>query len=251
MNASINDKVVMQKNNRLRVNLPEEISTRLIKRTGVVLKRGNYLEGDMSVQLFLKDTGTIRVYLPGASRGSVRFGGAVEPLVWGRYQLYQSRSRTWLKEIEVIEDFWELRRQPPAVMQAVAWVRLFDKYLIAGYPYNDLLASFFWALKALAQKIPAQVVNARFLWRWLLSWGIAPDLVRCNSCGRTLNGRGVPQGGAFLCEGCGGEDDILEIGDFARYVMSKSFVPEGSISRLREQCEPLGKLFIGNLEENR
>ncbi len=234
----------------LRVTLPDEISTRLIKRIGVVLKRGNFMEGDMSVQLFLKDSGTTWVYLPGASRGSVRFGGAVEPLVWGRYQLYQSRRRTYLKEVEVTEDFWELRRVPEAVMQAARLIGLFDKYLIAGYPYNDLLISFYWALKALTQKVPSSVVNARFLWRWLLSWGIAPDLARCVSCGRELNGRAVPQDGAFLCERCGGAD-VLQIDEFARYATSKSFIPEESFLRLREQAEPLGRIFLKNLEENR
>ncbi len=236
--------------NGLRVALPDEISTRLIKRTGVVLKRGSFMEGDLSVQLFLKDSGTTWVYLPGASRGSVRFGGAVEPLVWGRYQLYQSRRRTYLKEVEVTEDFWELRRVPEAVKQAARWIGLFDRYLIAGYPYNELQALFYWALKALAQKISAPVVDARFLWRWLLNWGIAPDLARCSACGRALDGRGVPQGGAFVCAECGKGSEALEIDEFARYALSKSFIPTGNFLRLREQVEPLGKLLIKNLEEN-
>ena len=81
-----------------------------MERTGVVLRRGNYMEGNMAALLFLKDSGTTWVYIPGASRGSVRFGGALEPLVWGRYQLYQSKRRTYIKEVEVAEDFWPLRR---------------------------------------------------------------------------------------------------------------------------------------------
>ncbi len=164
----------------------------------------------MAVELFLKGSGTTWVYLPGASRGSVRFGGAVEPLVWGRYQLYQTRRKTYLKEVQVTEDFWELRKDPPAVKQAARTVSLFNKYLIAGYPYDELLVSFYWALSALARKVPAPCVNARFLWRWLKSWGIAPDLKNCVNCGRELNGRAVPQGGAFVCEVCGGEG-VLEI----------------------------------------
>ncbi len=241
----------------LRVALPEEVSQRLVKRTGVILNRGNYMEGDLSIQLFLKDSGTTWVYLPGASRGSQRFGGAVEPLVWGRYQLYQSRRRTFLKEVEVTEDFWELRRAPKAVLQAVQWVGYFNKYLIAGYPYNDLLALFFWALKALAQKIPESVVNARFLWRWLLSWGIAPDLIRCTSCGRPLNGRAVPHEGAFVCSDCGDGMRPLEIDEFALYALGRSFIPDleqrtaENILRLRKQAEPLQNLFIQNLEGNR
>ena len=163
----------------IRINLPEETSQRLIKRTGVVLRRGNYMEGDIAALLFLKSGGTNWVYVPGASKGSMRFGGALEPFVWGHYQLYQSKRKTYLKEIEVTEDFWALRRHPRAVIQAVRWAKMLERHLIPGYPYDDLLALFYWALKALSEGVAPELLDARFLWRWLLSWGIAPDLRSC------------------------------------------------------------------------
>lgn len=209
------------------------------------------MEGDLSVQLFLKDSGTAWAYVPGASRGSLRFGGALEPLVWGRYQLYQSRRRMYLKEVEVTEDFWELRRHQKAILQAVQWIRAFERYLITGYPYNDLLALFYWALKSLSENVPPQIVNARFLWRWLLSWGIEPDLTRCSSCGHPLDGRGAWQEGSFLCDKCGAGGESYKLDEFARYALSKSFIPEDNTSRLLEQAEPLQSLFVKNLEDNR
>jgi DNA repair protein RecO (recombination protein O) len=237
---------------RLPVDLPEDESQqRFIKRTGVVLKRGNYMEGDAAVLLFLKDTGTTWVYVPGALRGSNRFGGALEPFVWGRYQLYQSKRRTYLKEIEVEEDFWGLRKRPKSVTQAVQWTLLLERYLIGGYPYNDLVALFYWALKALQSGVSPEVVNARFLWRWLYSWGIAPDLLRCSKCGRRLDGKAAWVDNTFVCPQCSPLSQRYEIDAFADYALSKSFMPENMTDKLKEQVKPLQGLFVKNLDENR
>ena len=126
----------------IRVAVPEFDAQRFVKRTGVVLKRGSYLEGDLSLLLFLKSGGMTWCYVPGASKGSVRFGGALEPLVWGQFQLYQSKHRVYIREIEVKDDFWELRKQPKAVFMAMRWVKMFEQNLIPGYPYDSLLVLF-------------------------------------------------------------------------------------------------------------
>lgn len=238
----------------IHINLPEETSQRLIKRTGVVLRRGRYLEGNMSVLSFLKSGGINWLYIPGASKGSMRFGGALEPFVWGHYQLYQSRRKMYLKEVEVTEDFWALRRYPRSVIQAVRWAKMFEQHLITGYPYDDLLVLFYWALKALSKGIDPELLNARFLWRWLLSWGIAPDLFTCSSCGKPLFGHAFWQEGAFVCTNCAhgayGQSHV-DIDELAAYIISKSFVPEKNTSKLLEQARNVQQFFIKNLNDNR
>lgn len=235
----------------IRIDLPEETSQRLIKRTGVVLRRGNYMEGDIAALLFLKSGGTNWVYVPGASKGSMRFGGALEPFVWGHYQLYQSKRKTYLKEIEVTEDFWALRRHPRAVIQAVRWAKMLERHLIPGYPYDDLLALFYWALKALSEGVAPELLDARFLWRWLLSWGIAPDLRSCGSCGKPLGGRAVWREGTFVCTDCAPGQSPVDIDEFAAYALSKSFVPENGASKLLEQARNVQQFFVRNLDDNR
>ena len=233
------------------VTLPEEPSQRFLKRTGVVLRRNSWMEGDASVQLFLKGSGTTGVYIPGASRGSQRFGGALEPLVWGHFQLYQSKRRTYLKEIEVIEDFWGLRRIPQAVAQALKWAKMLDRYLIAGYPYDDLLALFYWAQKALLEGAVPDLVHSRFLWRWLLSWGIAPDLRMCSICGQPLEGGGVWQDGAFASARCAPGRALTDLGEFAEYALSNRFIPSKMTPGLLNQARLVAGLFMKNLDENR
>ena len=52
-----------------------------------MLKRGSYLEGDLALLLFLKSSGATWCYVPGASKGSVRF------VLAGMQDLY----REWLR----------------------------------------------------------------------------------------------------------------------------------------------------------
>ena len=235
----------------LRIEIPEASDQRFDKRTGVVLKRGSYLEGDLALLLFLKSSGATWCYVPGASKGSVRFGGALEPLVWGRYQLYRSKRRVYIREVEVNDDFWELRKHPKAVFMAVHMVKMLEKNLILGYPYDTLLILFYWALKALQKGIEPELVNARFLWRWLLDWGIAPDLQRCVSCGSPLEGQGSWLDGGFHCRSCSGSQKLLSFDEFADYALSASFIPPKINANMVEQARRLLPYFVKNLDENR
>ena len=235
----------------LRVEIPEASGQRFITRSGVVLKRGSYMEGDLALLLFLKTSGMTWCYIPGAAKGSVRFGGAMEPLVWGRYQLYQTKRRVYVREVEVTDDFWQLRKRPKAVFMAARWIRLLAQNLIPGYPYDPLLALFYWAMKALEKGVEPEIVSARFLWRWLLDWGIAPDFNMCSSCGKPLNGRGAWCDGGFYCEECASGQHTITFEHFAGYAQSNSFVPEEENEEITKQARDLFPFFVKNLDDNR
>ncbi|MBR6900447.1 MAG: hypothetical protein IKN30_00095, partial [Synergistaceae bacterium] len=65
-----------------------------------------------------------------------------------------------------------------SLFTAVKWLKLVMKFLTAGQPDDELLANLYWSMKLLARpQIPAEVSDWKFLWRWLESWGLAPDLV--------------------------------------------------------------------------
>ena len=235
----------------LRVEVPEVSDQRFVKRSGVVLKRGNYMEGDLALLLFLKTSGMTWCYVPGAAKGSVRFGGALEPLVWGRYQLYQSKRRVYVREVEVTDDLWELRKQPKAIFMAARWTRLLAENLIPGYTYDSLLVLFYWAMKALEKGVEPDVVSARFLWRWLLDWGIAPDFKLCSSCGRPLNGSGAWSEGGFCCPDCASGLPPVFFEQFAEYALSNSFIPKKENAEMAKQARALFPFFVKNLDDNR
>jgi DNA repair protein RecO (recombination protein O) len=146
--------------------------------SGVVLHRRMAGEGDLMLTLFLKGVGMIRVSARGAATGRVRFGGGTEPLMWGNFGLYRDRGGSCrLKSVDVADDFLKLRGRAEALFAAVRWAKLLMRRLMTEHAANDLLANLYWNMKLLDDgKVPVEVVEWRFLWRWLKSWGLAPEL---------------------------------------------------------------------------
>ena len=170
--------------------------------SGVVLRRIAAPEGDLSLYLFLRSAGPVWVSAPGAARGRVRFGGAVEPLVWGNFNLYKGTRRLSLKSVDVKEDFWLLRKQPVVLRRLLEWDRLLCRHLLPGHPSDEVLALFYWTSLLLREGLPPPVGEWRFLWRWLSCEGLAPSLRECAACGGPLGDSRWTEGG-LLCSECG------------------------------------------------
>ena len=149
--------------------------------SGVVLSRRIVGEGDLLLTLFLKGMGLTFVSARGAATGKVRFGGGTEPLVWGSFSLYRSRGgdegKKYLKGVDVADDMLKLRSRADALFAAVRWAKLLKRHLMDDHPADDILANFYWNMKLMSDgEIPVEAAEWRFLWRWLKTWGLAPDL---------------------------------------------------------------------------
>lgn len=141
--------------------------------SGVILYRDLSGERNLWLKLFLKEVGIVNVTAKKA-------GGDTEPLLWGKFQLKKKRRSTnyFVEDFEVFDDMLALRQREDSLFTAVKWLKLVMKFLTAGQPDDELLANLYWSMKLLARpQIPAEVSDWKFLWRWLESWGLAPDLV--------------------------------------------------------------------------
>jgi len=150
--------------------------------SGVVLNRRVTGEGDLNITLFLKKLGIAYASAKGAAGGKVRFGGAIEPMVWSAFALYRPKDdggRLYLKSVDIADDMLPLRSRPEAIFAAARWFRLLMRRLMAGYVDDGLLANLYWSMKLLCGNLPVEVVEWRFMWRWLKAWGLAPDISEC------------------------------------------------------------------------
>ena len=141
--------------------------------SGVILYRDLSGEKNLWLKLFLKGVGLVNV----TARKS---GGDTEPLLWGRFYL-KKKVKTmnyYIDEVEVIDDMLHIRMNGQALFTAVKWIKLITKYFLPGHPDDELLANLYWSMKLLSEtEIIPEVLSWKFLWRWLESWGIAPNLV--------------------------------------------------------------------------
>ncbi|MDR2529280.1 MAG: recombination protein O N-terminal domain-containing protein [Synergistaceae bacterium] len=157
--------------------------------SGVVLGRHMVREGDVLLSLFLKGMGLTSASARGAATGKVRFGGGTEPLVWGVFNLYHGRAgKKYLRDVDVADDMLPLRGRPEALFAAARWAKLLKRHLMKDtegrHPADKLLANLYWNMKLLCSpELPVEAVEWRFIRRWLMDWGLAPDLPRCADCG--------------------------------------------------------------------
>jgi DNA repair protein RecO (recombination protein O) len=144
---------------------------------GTVLRRKISAEGDVVLDLFLKGLGRLPVHIRGGGRGSVRFGGATEPLVWGEFELYKcgKGGRLILRSVEVKYFSLKLRNSKEVILTAFNWIKMLIMYLEEGRADDKVLSCFFWGLKLLEEDVPVEIADWRFVWRWLNIWGLAPE----------------------------------------------------------------------------
>ena len=179
----------------------DEVPQGHIKRSGVVLRRWISPEGDATLYLFLKGTGPLTVYAPGATRGRIRFGGGIEPLTWANFNLYRGTKHFYLTSAEVKEDFWPLRDDPEKIAKLIDWDGLLCRHLAPGLPCDEVLALYYWSGVQLKSGVHPMVAEWRFLWKWLHNWGLAPSTEDCVKCGAPLTSARLSLYG-FLCPSC-------------------------------------------------
>ncbi len=142
--------------------------------SGVVLSRNLSGENSLSLTLFLKKFGLVRVTTRKSS-------GDSEPFIWGNFYLQKKhKGRGYsIKEVEVIDDMFTLRTGREKILTALEWSDLITKYLIFEQPDDDLLTNLYWNMKLLTvSNVPVKAVDWRFRWNWLKLWGLAPDVVK-------------------------------------------------------------------------
>lgn len=196
-----------------------------IRAKGVVLRRLETTTGDRNIYFFLEKYGPTWIYVPGGGRGKFRFGGATEPLVWGTVDIYRtSNNRCYLKNLDVKEDFWTLRKIPDRLKFAMEWAKLLAQVLLPQEKNDEVLGLFYWSMKLLEDfEIPPELVEWRFLSRWLKLWGIAPETRMCSECRRQESKWWLLTSEGIFCDECKREQKGgVKVDSFFLSVLNKS-----------------------------
>ncbi|MBQ3455583.1 MAG: hypothetical protein IJG36_04040 [Synergistaceae bacterium] len=139
---------------------------------GVTLSREISGENNLWVRLFLQGEGVV-------SLSSKNFKGDSEPFIWAIYS-FRKKSRSakyFVSDIDVKDDMFPLRRSRETLLTAMKWAKLLAKYMPHEQPDDNLLTYLYWNMKLLATpSVPYYVPDWRFLWQWIMLWGLAPDI---------------------------------------------------------------------------
>ena len=176
------------------------------KKVGTVLQRRDSSGEGQSLLLFLRDMGPMWVSAP-ASKTKCRFGGAIEPLIWAEFDLYQSPARLYLQGAEVKEDFISLRSSALKLKSALKLYKRLSKTLMVGHESNNILTLLWSSMLLLKENCPVDIVEYRFTWRLLKETGLAPSLRFCVNCGSKLDAGAKWTGDGLVCPSCSGTDE--------------------------------------------
>ncbi|MBQ3586052.1 MAG: hypothetical protein II964_04975 [Synergistaceae bacterium] len=139
---------------------------------GVTLSREISGENNLWVRLFLQGEGVV-------SLSSKNFKGDSEPFIWAIYS-FRKKSRSakyFVSDIDVKDDMLAVRRSRETLLTAMKWSNLLAKYMPHEQPDDNLLTYLYWNMKLLATpSVPYYVPDWRFLWQWIMLWGLAPDI---------------------------------------------------------------------------
>lgn len=171
------------------------------KQSGTVLQRRDSVKGSLSLLLFLRDLGPRWVSAPSGSSKN-RFGGAIEPMMWGTYNIYQSPNWLYLQSSEVKEDFLTLRSNSKQLYTAIQFYKTVSKVAVATHESNNILNLLWSTMLLLKENCNPKIVEFRFTWRLLNTMGLAPSLKQCVLCGSLINDTSFWSDDGFCCSEC-------------------------------------------------
>lgn len=225
---------------------PERLPQGYYKQAGTILLRRDGSREGQSLLIFMRGLGPRWAGAPAASSRN-RFGGGTEPLVWGEFSLYQSPSKLYLQGVEVKEDFLGLRSDAQALLCALRLYKTTARETPADCENDALLRMLWSAMLQLKEKTPPYLTEFRYTWKLLDSFGIAPSLELCSSCGALFRDGAVFTQEGLLCPKCAGspasvsQEDIAEL-RLASVLPHEKFILWGRLPHKKEN-------FTSNLKK--
>lgn len=224
----------------------------LITVKGIVVRSVDYAERDRILTLYTDELGLITATANGSRSLRSRSLVATELFCYSQYVLSYNKDRYSVKEVDLIESFFDLRTD-------------IEKLSLAGYvgevvahvgtenmPDVPLLRLTLNTLYAIAkEKAPRALIKGAFEMRAASVLGFSPELAVCSSCGE--EGRGVVldvMNGSVLCERCRREaEDTAEVYDPVHPTIRVLLTDSARTALFYVVRSPIEKLLSFKLED--
>ena len=224
---------------------------------GLVIRTVNYSDSDRLITIFTEQYGLITAYANNSRSLRSRQIAATQLFCYGNYVLYKKGDRFWVREAELIENFFGLRAsiKKNALACYIAQV-LCD--VITNEADTESLRLALNALYAIEHgTAPLPKIKAAFELRLVSGIGFMPEIEACNECG-------IQEGVLYLdildgvarCPQCreyasteGIEDGVLYTGEELRRAIL--VLPQGVRDGMRYTMHcPLNRLFSFRISDH-
>ena len=185
----------------------ERNSVNQIVLTGMVLSTMPIGEYDRRVVILTKEQGKISAFARGARRPNSPLVGAVNPLAFGEFTMYEGRTSYTIQSASITNYFAELREDVVGAYYGFYFLEIADYYAKEYTDEREMLKLLYQSMRALINPhIPNRLVRRIFELKALTVNGQAPQVFQCVICGdKERPAVFSPAKGGLVCSECSGD----------------------------------------------
>lgn len=219
----------------------------LIEISGLVIKTVNLSDNDTLLTIFSAERGKITAVANGSRTLKSRYLAATQLFCYSSFVLHQRGERFWVREVSLIESFFDLRSELERTALASYFCDVNYDVVEENVKEPELLRLTLNALYAICQgKHDLPKIKASFEMRAVAVLGFCPILSHCANCGKN-NGNFIldVMNGIILCEDCRSIADTVEVSvDEIRTARIICPLTEGALAAMRYVVTcPLERIF--------
>lgn len=171
---------------------------------GLVIRTVNLSDNDKLLTIFTEEYGKITAVANGSRVLKSRYLAAAQLFCYGSYVLYKKGDRYWVREVTLIESFFDLRADLTRTALAAYVCDVADDVVEENAPDKELLRLVLNILYATASgQYPLPKIKAAFEMRAACILGFMPMLDGCHYCGKTEGDFFLDiMNGVVLCTEC-------------------------------------------------
>ena len=175
--------------------------------TGMVLSTMPIGEYDRRVVILTKEQGKISAFARGARRPNSSLVGAVNPLAFGEFTMYEGRTSYTIQSASITNYFAELREDVVGAYYGFYFLEVADYYAKEYTDEREMLKLLYQSMRALINPhIPDRLVRRIFELKALTVNGQAPQVFQCVICGdQERPAVFSPAKGGLVCSECSGD----------------------------------------------
>ena len=164
-------------------------------------------EYDRRVVILTKEQGKISAFARGARRPNSPLVGAVNPLAFGEFTMYEGRTSYTIQSASITNYFAELREDVVGAYYGFYFLEVADYYAKEYTDEREMLKLLYQSMRALINPhIPNRLVRRIFELKTLTVNGQAPQVFQCVICGdKERPAVFSPAKGGIVCSECSGD----------------------------------------------
>ncbi|MFI3116092.1 MAG: DNA repair protein RecO [Clostridia bacterium] len=180
---------------------------------GIIISETDFAEYDKYITLLTYESGKISVFCKGVRRKNSPLINRARTFVFGQFELFFNKDRYILKDVEVIERFFEITEDIERFAVCSYFLQLASKLSDTDFPNKDTTRTLISALYAISkQKRNISLVKSVVEIRLMSIAGFPPVIDKCGICNAPSNTI-IPffdtMQGQVCCSDCVGKNPYL------------------------------------------